>query len=351
MIFTYEYSAVGSAHLSKGETTNQDAKKIESAANGWVIAAIADGVGSCKYSDIASAIAVDISVQICLEEIKKSDNNCDLLKVIETAFSRAEREIDNHSLSKNHLITDYDTTLSLVIYDGKHITYGHSGDGGIIGLTNTGDYVKITDPQKKEGVYVIPLREGKDSWIIDRAEGEFASVLLATDGVYDTFFPYLLKGQPIELYVPLIRYFMDNNILKFSEDVKDAVSKEREDYLNSDACASITDDKTLVVLVNGDIQPTIKDDVFYAEPDWKALQLEWDKKAYPHLYKSDDVIKPDDVVKVTDCKGADNTAESAYTEPATVTDKNTSTTAPISTSDTPEKEETTAKRKWPWSKG
>ena len=284
MIFKYEYSATGSSHLSKGVTKNQDAKKVETAENGWIVAAVADGVGSCKYSDVASDIAVNTSIRVCLEGINADGDKCDLLKVIEKAFSQAEREIDERSLAEGHLITDYDTTLSLVVYDGKQVTFGHSGDGGIIGLTTAGDYVKITTPQKKEGVYVIPLREGKDSWIINRADGEFASVLLATDGIYDIFFPYLLKGQPVEVYVPLIRYFMDNNILKFSDETETAISKERDDYLNSDACVSITDDKTIVVLVNGNVQPTVKDDAFYFEPDWVALQLEWDKKAYPHLY-------------------------------------------------------------------
>ena len=282
MIYSYGFSAVGTSHTKMGIIC-QDANKIYSTENGWVIAAIADGVGSCKYSDIASSIAVDVSVRVCAEEIKSNKSN--LLEIIEKAFIQAEREIDNHSLSENHLITDYDTTLSLVIYDGRKIAYGHCGDGGIIGLTVSGDYIKITSPQKKEGLFVMPLRAGKDTWIIDNAKEEYASVLLATDGVYDVFFPYLLKGQPVEVYVPLIRYFMDNNILKVSDKRINIVKKEREDYLNSDACASITDDKTIVVLVNKDIQPVAKEDSFYAEPNWDALQLLWNKKAYPHLYE------------------------------------------------------------------
>lgn len=287
MIFTFEYSAVGSSHLMKGEG-NQDAKKITVANNGWTVAAVADGVGSCKYSDIASTIAVNTSVRVCIEEINKNGEKHNLLHVIEKAFAQAEREIDERSLAKNHFLSDYDTTLSLVVYNGTKVTYGHSGDGGIIGLTSDGDYVKITTPQKKEGVYVVPLRAGKDAWIINHAEGEFASVLLATDGVYDTFFPYLLKGQPIEVYIRLARYFMDNNILNFSDETKTSIIKEREDYLDSDSFASITDDKTIVVLLNGEVYPTIKDDSYYSEPDWAAFQLEWNKKAYPHLYDGND---------------------------------------------------------------
>jgi len=289
---------IGSSHEKKG-TKCQDANKIIKLENGVIIAAIADGVGSCKYSDVAASIAVEVSLRVCADEIK-SNADSDLLKVIEKAFAQAEREIDERSLSENHLITDYDTTLSLAIYDGKHVTYGHCGDGGIIGLTIEGSYVKITSPQKSDdGQYVIPLRRGKDTWVIGKAQEKFASVLLATDGVYDTFFPYLLKGQLVEVYVPLIRYFMDNNVLKSSEKTIAAIKKERKDYLNSESCASITDDKTVVVIVNGDIQPEEKDKEYYAEPDWDALQLEWNKKAYAHLYaKSEDSNIDDEAVNL-----------------------------------------------------
>ena len=253
--------------------------------NGIAIAAIADGVGSCEYSDVASGIAVRTAVRICAEGLL-SNPRVALTELIRDAFTQAELEIDKFSLSRDHLITEYDTTLSLVIYDGKSITYGHCGDGGIIGLTKDGDYVAITTPQKTDGQYVIPLRAGKDTWIIKRANGNFISVLLATDGVYDTFFPYLLKGQPVEVYVPLVRFFMDNRLLKVSRKTMETIQKTRVDYLGSETCASITDDKTLIVLVNADARPRLKDEAYYVEPDWDALQLEWNKKAYPHLYKN-----------------------------------------------------------------
>jgi hypothetical protein len=140
----------------------------------------------------------------------------------------------------------------------------------------------------------VPLRAGKDTWKIDKADGEYASILLATDGVYDIFFPYLLKGQPVEMYVPLLQYFLDNNTLKVSDKTLDAVGKEREDYLNSDTCSAITDDKTVRVLINGEVLPNFKEDSC-VEPDWDALQLEWNKKAYPHLYKEEKTSEPEPV--------------------------------------------------------
>ena len=282
MIFGYGGSFQGSSHVKRGNVC-QDASYVKKLNNGIAIAAIADGVGSCEYSDIASGIAVRTAVRICADGLQ-SNPKADMTELIRDAFSQAELEIDKYSLSRDHLITEYDTTLSLVIYDGRQVTYGHCGDGGIIGLTRDGDYIAITTPQKTDGQYVIPLRAGKDTWIIKKASGNYASILLATDGVYDTFFPYLLKGQPVEVYVPLVRFFMDNRLLKVSRKTIETIQKTRVDYLDSEACASITDDKTLIVLVNADVKPKIKADTYYAEPDWDALQLEWNKKAYPHLY-------------------------------------------------------------------
>ena len=288
MIYFYGDSFEGSSHKQKEDGCCQDyCMTLALDNNNLVIAAVADGVGSAKHSDIAARMAAEISVKTCANLITDSDTDYDFIEVIEAAFIQAESEIDKFSLAKGHPLSDYDTTLSLVIYDGINVTYGHCGDGGIIGLTDDGDYVKITTPQKSEGIYVIPLRAGKDTWIIDYAEGEFASVLLATDGVYDTFFPYLLKGQPVEVYVPLIRYFMDNNRLNIPEIDVAVAGQERLDFICSDACASITDDKTILVLVNGDIKPKEKPPEFYEEPDWEFLQLEWNKKAYPHLYKDE----------------------------------------------------------------
>ena len=286
MIYSYGGSIQGSSHVKRGIAC-QDASKVIKLDSGIAIAAIADGVGSCAHSDAASALAVETAVRACADGIN-GNPRCDHGELIKAAFAQAELDIDKLSLSRGHLITEYDTTLSLVIYDGMRATYGHSGDGGIIGLTNAGDYVAITAPQKKEGQYVIPLRAGEGSWAIGEAACRLASVLLATDGVYDTFFPYLLRGQPVEVHVPLLRYFMDNAVLNASSGTIKDIQMTREEFLCGDACASITDDKTLIVLINGAITPQAKEDSYYAEPDWETLQLEWNKKAYPHLYMGED---------------------------------------------------------------
>ena len=289
-IVSYGTSLIGLSHIAKGSVC-QDANKVCSLKNGWFVAAVADGVGSAKYSDEASKIAVETIINECLNNIDKNTLLADCKTVLLNAYNEANKRIQEYADNKKESISEFDTTLHSVIYDGQHLVYAHSGDGGIVALGDDGKYIKLTNPQKAEdGICVIPLRAGENFWEIKVVDDMIInSVLLATDGIYDTFFPYLLKGQENEIYVSLIRYFMDNNILNVSDrNIKD-IENSRISFLQSDAYSSVSDDKTLVVLINSKEKSSFQPDEYYNEPDWNYLQEEWNKKAYPHLYKTDNV--------------------------------------------------------------
>jgi hypothetical protein len=317
MIFSYELSNTGSSHIEEGKP-NQDAKKTVSLQNGIVIAAIADGVGTCNFADVASKIAVRVSTEYCENKLKNHSDSFLLEKIIEDAFTQAELEIEKQSLKDNQPLPEYDTTLDLVIYDGKRVTYGHCGDGGIIGLTEKGEYLKITSPQKREGRYVIPLRYGSrnknNTWIFGHEEN-IASVLLATDGIYNELCPPLLKGQKVEVYIPLIRDFMDNNELKISKETVDSIRKKREKEINSEKWSSVTDDKTLVVLVNEAVMPEMKEASYYEKPNWAKLQEEVDKKLYPHLFEKKDDIRNKEVEAQADYLLSEQTKKDSTDSP------------------------------------
>ena len=291
MLIAYGMSIVGTSHVGKN-TPCQDSHRYELLANGWMAVAVADGVGSAKHSEVASKMACDTFIETCKTCITQETQISELKDIIKKAYAAADQQIKDHVYQIDDIITDYDTTLSTVIYDGKHIVYGHSGDGGIVVLTTSGDYIKVTQPQKADdGICVVPLRAGEAHWEFGECEAEVASVLLATDGVYDNFMPYLLRGQPVELYVPLIRWFMDNNAIGITAANREQVEESRKNFLCGDSCKAITDDKTIVVAFNADVIPALKEDSYYAEPDWAKLQEAWNRKAYPHLYKNKTVAE------------------------------------------------------------
>ena len=149
-----------------------------------------------------------------------------------------------------------------------------------------------------------------------------------TDGIADAFLPYLLKGienNTNRVYIPLVSFFADpagfekekdneeiiQHIKYFlSDDEKfddsmfyshiekiyekrvpenkdNIIKKLRKNNFPIKLIKNVEDDKTLVGLINTEIEVDNKEVIFYEEPDWKKLQEEWNRKAYPHLYNQE----------------------------------------------------------------
>lgn len=330
MIIDYGFSIAGKSHVARGLPC-QDSHKIKRMENGWIIAAIADGVGSAKNAQIGSQIAAETVVDVCDELMPWDYSVIGIKSMIRTAFNYAFKRIIRESDKTGEPLESYDTTLTLVIYDGRRIIYGHSGDGGIIGLNSFGDYVVITKPQKgADEVSVIPLRAGYTQWVIDTYDDELAAVMLLTDGMLEMMCPYLLKGQAGEkgsVYTPLSAFFLDPKGFQDDSDSQETTKRMVESFVASEdsydcedfyarlraiytrhineqaeprvektkelnypiaLMQSVQDDKTIVGIINTDFIVDEKPAEFYDEPDWIALQAIWNQKAYPSLYAIDE---------------------------------------------------------------
>lgn len=326
MIFDYGFSLTGKSHITKGICC-QDSHRIKQLDNGWYIAAIADGVGSAKNSQVGSRIATETVVTMCEEYMPWDYNVISMKSMMRTAYNYAYKQILREAQKSGEPVESYDTTLSMVIYDGHRIVYGHVGDGAIIGLNTYGDYVEITKPQKgADGISVLPLRAGYTQWKIDNYDEELAAVLLMTDGMLDIFCPYLLKdlsNKADRVYVPLASFFADPAGFGENEKKGSQIKKNIEQFITANEdydvadfyeqllkiykkrvpeggadiikllatnnypvilMQNVQDDKTVVGLVNTEIKVDNKEPVFYEEPDWQNLQEAWNRKAYPHLY-------------------------------------------------------------------
>lgn len=335
MLYNYGFSVIGKSHIAKGACC-QDSHAIKELENGWVVAAVADGVGSAKNSQIGSKIAAEIVVDFCAKYMPPDYSIIGIKSMLRTAYNYALKQIIKESEKTGEPLESYDTTLTTVIYDGHRIIYGHSGDGAIIGLTVFGDYIKITAPQKGEDlVSVIPLRAGYTSWVIDSYEEELAAVMLMTDGMLDyVLCPYLLNlSEEYDVYTPIATFFADpygvpknikewnkvkNEILEFitmedsydyskfysrlekiykkrlNKETAEVVSTLYETKYSIAFMRSADDDKTLVTLINPALSVETKRTDYYSEPDWAELQERWNKKAYPHLYSDHADLEEDE---------------------------------------------------------
>jgi serine/threonine protein phosphatase PrpC len=282
MLGYYKMSLVGDSHLKSGNPVCQDASDVVTLSGGWVVAAVADGVGSAKYSQTGSFLAVARVLEF-IEENKPERWHAESLKALMmTAFHRALKAIHARSSNDSNDFCDYDTTLTSVIYNGYDVVWGHVGDGGIIALTPFGEFKKLTDVQKGDSHNeVVPLRAGPREWVFGNSMESICALLLMTDGVYDVAVPWLIADKEMPINLRYVRWMMDTNVqqLKSKNDFL-ALQNEIRKFLGEHPNEIISDDKTVVGIINTDVIPETQPEEYYREPDWEKLRNEKNAALY-----------------------------------------------------------------------
>ena len=294
MIYAYGVSLPGTYHIKKGIVC-QDSHKFVNIGKDIAIAAVADGLGSAAHSDEGSEIAAHIATGFCAKHAsevtvngRKQVSGEQILNIIRASFINAQRAIEKEARSKDRSIDLYDTTLTLAVLIRDTLYFGHSGDSGMIALTTAGSYEKVTTQQQDEQGRVFPLFFS-DKWIFEEYVHKVASVLLATDGMLETFFPMYIRNEPVSIHVSLAQFFMDAKSLRIGKLGPQAVQERIRDFMHKIPDEQVNDDKTVAVLINTAVKTKRMFNEYYDEPDWAALKQkhddEWRRAAYPGLYK------------------------------------------------------------------
>lgn len=287
MIYAYGITQQGTYHI-KHNIVCQDAHQIVKCGDGLVIAAVADGLGSEAHSDIASKLAVKTAAECCAQRLIQEWTDEQLLDTLRSAFAQAQSAIERTAAENGHPLDQYDTTLSLAVLKDDTLYYGHSGDSGIVALNADGTYEAVTQQQRDTEGRVFPLYFGVGMWVFEKYPKPVASVLLATDGMFETLFPFYIRSEPVSIYVALARYFMDPGALGIVQLGEAAVQAKIGGFLERIPDSQVNDDKTVVVLVNPEVKTSLQPPDYYAEPDWQRLKKQheesWKRTAYPHLF-------------------------------------------------------------------
>lgn len=240
----------------------------------FVITAIADGVGSCEFSDMGSKKAVHTvveTIKTSLSEYIDELNDENILDILQVAFKKALQEVEKLADEEELPFSEFDSTLTVTIYDGENLWFGHIGDDGVVALYTDGTYELITKRHSGlESHSLYPLRV-ENLWQFGRTQKPVASFVLMTDGVLDfcvnkeklnnrVFFPFL---------EPALTTVMD------SEEI---VEKEKEDWLHffehpeeypiMPFDGHVTDDITFVVVQNSESVQNLPEIIFDYEL-WK----------------------------------------------------------------------------------
>lgn len=292
MLTHFSITQQGKRHIEK-DVPCQDfsaSKRIELSRFGcqFVIAAVADGVGSCEYSQFGSATAVqsflncvEYNIQSKIPEI--SDDN--ILKLLKHAFNYALSQVEKESEDRELPFLEFDSTLTGVIYDGSTLWYGHIGDDGVVVLYSDGSYEMITKRHKGEEAHsLFPLRE-VDLWQFGKSAKEVASCVLMTDGVLDYCVDVESMGSRV--YFPFLEPAL-TDIASTDEDAK----KQRldwDEYLAGKGSYAenfrdkVTDDISFVVVQNPNllkVVPPVQFDFDKWDEDTAKRRKELDDALY-----------------------------------------------------------------------
>ncbi len=332
-MITYGFSIRGKSHIESGIVC-QDSNKVVELTSGFYMGIVADGIGSAAHSDIGSDLAVRSLYSYCDDHIFQSMTESEIENVLLEGYTHALEQIEKYVKEHNEEISEYDTTLSAVIYDGKTVIYGHAGDGGIVIRCHDGNIKPITKRQKgADGISVRPLRSGSTSWEFGTVQEGVAAVLLVTDGMLDGVIQPVLVNLPQDhmslvrkdfdnnnIYVTAAEFFMNPYDLYFNKTIKNPdifmshllegnlLKKDQDIFLDCimagynrwfkkneviDLCngikkyyyavwaiSNVTDDKSIVCIMDEKANINPQDISFYQEPNWAWRQESYNALLY-----------------------------------------------------------------------
>ena len=233
----------------------------------YVVAAVADGLGSEAHSDIGANAAVNTAVSTMCELIGTwcatgdSALAISMPRFLEQAMIKANNAVVKKAASMELPANEFDATLAIAVYDGEQLFYGSAGDSGVIAKTDSG-FELLTRPSRvgEAGTYPLYCRE---KWEIS-ACGHVRGFLLATDGLLELLVPEFnnenLNEKAVHLFMgaghkPVSASDIDAALEKRVENVVHRIQGNRYTY----------DDATVVVALDWDyVEPAA---VLKEDPD------------------------------------------------------------------------------------
>ena len=207
MLLSFSISQQGAGHVTTGrECQDYSRTRVVTAADGraYVIAAIADGVGSREFSRLGARVAVTsvldcLSHNMCADTFDPSDAS--MTRLLRHGFAWALKAVADACQARGIELSLADSTLTAAVYDGSSLWFGHRGDDGIVVMHDDGTYAMVTDRHKREEANsVIPLRS-PSGWQFGTVE-EVASFVMMTDGMLDYCVDRPVMGNRV--YLPFL---------------------------------------------------------------------------------------------------------------------------------------------------
>ena len=272
MMHVYGACVAGPRHLEAGRPC-QDARASWVSEDGSLaVAAVSDGLGSERLSEVGSAVASEAAVAYCRDHLPARPSGRDGLACLRGAFRAAWDAVAARARRMGEPLGEFDATLTLAVLSGGRMLWGQSGDSGLVAGMADGTYRLVTRMQRDEEGRVFPLCF-EDRWEFGAVEG-VSTALLCPDGVLEGVIapPVLAARGADPLDRSKARMFLHprpDDAGRLAE-----LGEELAAYLSAYPVEHIDDDKTVQVVFDDAALPALQNESYYAEPDWERLYAE-----------------------------------------------------------------------------
>lgn len=270
MLYSYQVNIAGPGHVLRDIPCQDSCAVWCDDAGSIVIAAVADGLGSERYSQVGSQVAAETFVSWCRAHLAACEGAQALEAMMREAYYACYDAVAARAAEMGESVTEFDSTLCTAIFNGDALFWGQSGDSGLVACLNDGTYVPVTAMQRDEQGRVFPLCFD-DHWEFGHLEG-VATCLLATDGVLEGMLapPVVERFAGISLDREKCHLFLHPH--EGDAEHVDKLQQQAEAFLAGYPRGLIDDDKTLVVICDDAELPARQPDAYYAAPDWDEIR-------------------------------------------------------------------------------
>lgn len=265
----------GTRHAQEG-IEGQDFSVVADAGDGYVVAAIADGVSSASMSLEGARFATTRAAESVCDALDALDGPLgeeEGQEILRRAFRDALDGLDDHAYERELPLVLLDSTLTVTIYDGDgNLWTGHVGDDGIVAMRSDGSFGMVTTRHKGRTAHeVMPLRSTSD-WEFGFEAG-VASYVMMTDGMLDWCVAMEPLTQPV--YLPLIESLLCAPL--DDEEAQERMREAWDDALAAEPGAGgeqvirdvVSDDITVVAVANSEMVRALPEIGFDAQA-WVA---------------------------------------------------------------------------------
>ena len=245
--FRTKYCAVHGLSLRglSHETSNmpmQDSHAAIELSNGWIVLAVADGVGSQPRSDVGAQKAVEAVVNHISNFRGFYIDEKSIEIMLYSAYQSACAEIFEQAIKDKAPVREYSTTLHTVIFADGILYIMHVGDGGVAVITESGEFKKLTSPMKDtDGESVIPLQAGPKAWQFITSYERAQSVIVTTDGFWDKLCPQILDkfGYESGIEKSIASFFMSPWARDWKNEDLNEIMKKENCVMRSDMAEAV----------------------------------------------------------------------------------------------------------------